>query len=102
VRSPFKLHIIFVFTLIYHTIYSDGQGILRFQNLTVNEGLSMGSITGFEKDSKGFIWMGTAEGLHRYDGQNFNIFKHTENEPNSLSDSYVTCLDMLHSYHLVS
>ena len=91
-RSPFKLHIIFVFTLIYHTIYSDGQGILRFQNLTVNEGLSMGSITGFEKDSKGFIWMGTAEGLHRYDGQNFNIFKHTENEPNSLSDSYVTCL----------
>ncbi|HCD67291.1 MAG TPA: hypothetical protein DEQ56_02310, partial [Bacteroidetes bacterium] len=65
---------------------------MRFQNLTVNEGLSMGSITGFEKDSKGFLWMGTAEGLHRYDGRNFKIFKHIENDPNSLSDSYVTCL----------
>jgi ligand-binding sensor domain-containing protein len=92
VRSPFTLHIILAFTLICHTIYSDGQGILRFQNLTVNEGLSMGSITGFGKDSKGFIWIGTAEGLHRYDGQNFKIFKHLENERNSLSDSYITCI----------
>jgi ligand-binding sensor domain-containing protein len=68
------------------------QNPIRFQNITVNDGLSMGTITAFEKDYNGFIWIATAEGLHRYDGQNFKIFKHQENIANSLDDSYITCL----------
>jgi ligand-binding sensor domain-containing protein len=66
---------------------------VRFQNLTVNEGLSMGTITAFEKDAVGYTWIGTAEGLHRYDGKYFKIFKHIEGSNNSLTDSYITSLE---------
>lgn len=65
---------------------------IRFQNLTVNDGLSMGTVTAFTQDHKGYIWIATAEGLHRYDGKRFKIFKHKEGEANSLSDSYITSL----------
>lgn len=75
--------------LILWSAFSLGQGPIRFQNITVNNGLSMGTITGFQKDHKGFLWIATAEGLHRYDGYTFKILKHKENVKNSLSDSYV-------------
>lgn len=72
--------------------FSVAQNPIRFQNISVNEGLSMGTITGFQKDHNGFIWIATAEGLHRYDGSIFRVFKHKERESNSLSDSYITSL----------
>ncbi len=65
--------------LILWSAFSLGQGPIRFQNITVNDGLSMGTITGFQKDHKGFLWIATAEGLHRYDGYTFKILKHKEN-----------------------
>lgn len=52
----------------------------------------MGTITAFAQDKQGYMWMATAEGLHRYDGKHFKIFKHKEGVPNSLSDSYITSL----------
>ncbi len=36
------------------------------------------------QDSKGFMWIGTHEGLNRYDGQKFKVFKHSVDDPNSL------------------
>lgn len=65
---------------------------IRFQNITVNEGLSMGTITAFAEDANGFIWIATAEGLHRYDGKYLKVLKHVDGKQNSLSDSYITSL----------
>lgn len=52
----------------------------------------MGTITGFERDEKGFLWIGTAEGLHRFDGKNLKVFKYQEGNLKSLTDSYITSL----------
>lgn len=68
------------------------QTAIRFKNITVKQGLSMGTITAFAQDPQGFMWIATAEGLHRFDGVQFKIYKHQENKTNSLSDSYITCL----------
>ena len=68
------------------------QEFLRFQNLTVSDGLSMGTITAVQKDANGFIWAATAEGLHRFDGKNFKVFKHIDGKKGSLSDSYIMSL----------
>lgn len=78
--------------LVIGVAFAFGQGPTRFQNITVNDGLSMGTITDFQQDHKGYIWIATAEGLHRYDGKHFKIFKHRETESNSLSDSYIHAL----------
>lgn len=71
---------------------------IRFQNLTVDDGLSMGTVTAFTQDHNGFMWIATAEGLHRFDGKYFKIFKHKEGDANSLSDSYITSLVTIGKY----
>lgn len=91
-HNRINIHILIVLITLCYAQLGVAQGLLRFQNLTVNDGLSMGSVTAFAKDYKGFMWIGTAEGLHRYDGQKFKVFKHIENKSNTLSDSYITCL----------
>ncbi|MFS0840063.1 two-component regulator propeller domain-containing protein [Paenibacillus sp. 1P03SA] len=65
---------------------------LRFQNLTINQGLSQNSIIDIVQDPSGFLWFGTQDGLNRYDGYSFVIYKNDMNDPDSLSDNWVTDL----------
>ena len=71
---------------------ASAQSTIRFKNYTVKDGLSMGTITAFTQDYQGFTWIATAEGLHRFDGIGFKVFKHIEGGNNSLTDSYITTL----------
>ena len=48
---------------------------LFFYLLNVEQGLSNNVVTSIEQDSLGFIWVGTEDGLNRYDGTNFKIYK---------------------------
>jgi ligand-binding sensor domain-containing protein/serine phosphatase RsbU (regulator of sigma subunit) len=64
------------------------QGIV-FQHLTVEQGLSQGSVVCTFQDHLGFIWFGTQEGLNRYDGYRFTVFKHTPGDSTSLNGSFV-------------
>ena len=47
------------------------------------------------KDSRGFIWIVTADGINRYDGYKFKIFKYDPDDSTSLSDNFVysVCAD---------
>jgi len=65
---------------------------MTFRNLTTNNGLSNGGILCFCQDHEGYIWIGTAEGLNRYDGIRFTIFKKDKNDTTSLSSNYINCI----------
>ncbi len=60
--------------------------------LTVQDGLSGNSITALFQDSQGFLWVGTMDGLNRYDGYSFEIFRHEINQENSISGNYIQCI----------
>ncbi|MFT7431148.1 MAG: ligand-binding sensor domain-containing protein, partial [Colwellia sp.] len=47
----------------------------KFQRYTVDNGLSQGTILSMHQDKKGFLWLGTENGLNRFDGYNFVQFK---------------------------
>ncbi len=63
-----------------------------WNNLSGNNGLSQNSVTSFLQDSKGFIWIGTYDGLNRFDGFATQIKRHESNDSNSLSDNRILCL----------
>lgn len=60
-----------------------------FYHYGSDNGLSQESIQTLIKDSTGFIWVGTQEGLNRFDGHSFKIYKNDLENPNSLSGNDV-------------
>jgi PAS domain S-box-containing protein len=62
---------------------------LRFQHITVGNGLSQQSVHTILQDRYGYLWFGTRDGLNRYDGYNIRIYKSIPGDNNSLTDSSV-------------
>ncbi len=60
-----------------------------FTRLSTNEGLSQSHVRAILKDSKGFMWFATDEGLNRYDGYKFSIYKHAPENRSSIQHSLV-------------
>lgn len=64
------------------------QAEFRFQNLTINDGLSQSSVTAIVQDDLNALWVGTQDGLNRYDGKSFEIF--TPDATPGLESAYIT------------
>jgi ligand-binding sensor domain-containing protein/serine phosphatase RsbU (regulator of sigma subunit) len=62
----------------------------RFKHITSEDGLSTNFVSSILKDERGFMWFGTQDGLCRYDGYQFKVFKNTIEDKNSLSSSDIT------------
>src|SRR5437868_548609 len=68
---------------------------LIFRHLDRASGLPVDEVTCLAQDSTGFIWMGSKEGLFRYDGFNFKNFYHQPGNSNTLPNNVVSkiCVD---------
>jgi ligand-binding sensor domain-containing protein/signal transduction histidine kinase len=62
---------------------------LKFEHLTTANGLSHNTASFLFQDRTGFLWIGTIDGLNRYDGYTFKIFKHDPHDSNSISSNFV-------------
>ncbi len=67
-------------------------GTYRFEHLTIEDGLSQNAGLALLQDRSGYLWIGTQDGLNRYDGYSFTVFKHDPEDPNSLSYNSVVAL----------
>jgi ligand-binding sensor domain-containing protein/predicted transcriptional regulator len=65
---------------------------IKFEYLTVDDGLSQGTIEDILQDRQGMMWFATRDGLNRYDGQKFTVFRNNSNDPNSLASNWVLSL----------
>jgi signal transduction histidine kinase/ligand-binding sensor domain-containing protein/DNA-binding response OmpR family regulator len=83
---------IYLFTLIILFGFTANSQELYFKTLTVNDGLSQHDVSCVLQDSYGFIWIGTYDGLNRYDGFNVLNFSHKTNDIESLSSNRILCL----------
>lgn len=64
----------------------------QFDHLSVQEGLSQVTVEAILQDSKGFIWIGTADGLNKYDGYKFTVYKHDVEKPFSIGANSIQVL----------
>lgn len=68
------------------------QPALEFKKIGESYGLSNSTIECIFQDSRGFIWVGTRDGLNRFDGSRMVVFKPDTKAAESLTDGYITCL----------
>jgi len=62
---------------------------IKFKNISVEQGLSQSTINCILQDSKGFMWFGTQDGLNKYDGYTFEVYKHQPRDTNTLSHNWI-------------
>jgi signal transduction histidine kinase/ligand-binding sensor domain-containing protein/CheY-like chemotaxis protein/AraC-like DNA-binding protein len=86
VRHQLLLLLLIIAQLLSAQLTTDS---LYFRNLRMKDGLPGSAINTILQDSLDFIWIGTNDGLCRYDGEKFKIFKSLPNDPHSLSDNNV-------------
>ncbi|WP_331583149.1 hybrid sensor histidine kinase/response regulator transcription factor [Puia sp.] len=65
---------------------------LRFTHLSGEQGLSNSTIEAICQDNQGFIWIGTRDGLNRYDGHEMVVYRNDPADSGSISDGYIRCI----------
>jgi signal transduction histidine kinase/ligand-binding sensor domain-containing protein/DNA-binding response OmpR family regulator len=79
--------------LLFISIFGRSQNSnLHFKHLTIEEGLPSSNVLCMIQDRHGFIWIGTSNGLSRYDGYNFSIYRNDPDDSLSLSDNYISTI----------
>ena len=63
---------------------------IRFEHISLEQGLSQSVVNVIFQDHKGFLWIGTQDGLNRYDGYSFKVYKPESENESSLSDGWIT------------
>ncbi|MFZ6012879.1 MAG: two-component regulator propeller domain-containing protein [Bacteroidota bacterium] len=67
---------------------------LEFESYNTTNGLSQNEVFDIVQDSQGFLWFGTDEGLNRFDGHEFKIFRNQENNPHTIIGNSVQALEI--------
>jgi signal transduction histidine kinase/CheY-like chemotaxis protein/ligand-binding sensor domain-containing protein len=65
---------------------------MSFRRLSIHDGLSQNSVTCILKDRKGFLWFGTMDGLNRYDGYKFTVYRRVPGDSTSLQSNGVNAM----------
>lgn len=81
-------YLIYIVVFLYG-VDSYAQIDYRFRNYTINNGLSQSSATTIVQDDINALWIGTQDGLNRYDGKSFEIF--TSDDTEGLESEYILC-----------
>ncbi len=78
--------LIFLFSL---STENYGQRNYLFENISIPQGLSNSTVNYIFHDSNGFLWISTADGLNRYDGNNMvKVFKNDPNDSTTIPNNY--------------
>ncbi|HTY00428.1 MAG TPA: two-component regulator propeller domain-containing protein [Bacteroidota bacterium] len=75
-----------------HAQAQPGSARQAFRRISTEDGLSQSTVICMLQDRRGYVWLGTEDGLNRYDGFSFVTYRNDLDDPNSLSNSYIWSL----------
>jgi len=82
-----RLRIFLIFCSCFYTLLGQkDKPNIKFDNISIKDGLSQSSPNCIFQDSHGFLWIGTEDGLNKYDGYTFQVFKPEQGNINSISN----------------
>lgn len=94
-RMRFKILIVFILLNILIPIKSSAEisNNAKFESISIDDGLSNENVTSIFQDSKGYMWIGTKDGLNRYDGELIKIYNCNTEDKNILSSTYINDIE---------
>ena len=87
-KKQILLWLIFQFFLIHNY----AQRILQFETYNTDHGISDNTVFAISQDRQGYIWIGTSDGLNRFDGKYFQVFKLARPIPGALQNNTISAL----------
>ncbi len=96
------MRIVIILLLFYaqiFTVFGQKKPVLKtdyqteFEQLSTKDGLSSNQVLDILQDKVGYLWFATTDGLNRYDGYHFLVYKNAVGDSTSLSNNLVTCLE---------
>lgn len=89
----------FLLMLVHFPAFSQAPN-LKFTHINTAQGLSNSTVECIFQDSKGFMWIGTQDGLNRYDGLKITSFRNDPHDSASISDNFIRCIYEDHNHTL--
>ena len=65
---------------------------IKFEHISLEDGLSQSSVYSIVQDTKGFMWFATLDGLNKYDGYTITVYRNKTGDSTSISDNVINCL----------
>jgi ligand-binding sensor domain-containing protein/signal transduction histidine kinase len=90
-KKLIKIITLLLFLAISFSVYAQQKQLL-FNGIKSDDGLVSSNILSIIQDDNGFIWIGTYDGLHRYDSKELKVYQNNINDPNSLADNLIRSL----------
>lgn len=87
-----KIHYYFFLLMIIPAVGFPQQKQLEFDHFKTNQGLSQSNVLCILQDSRGFMWFGTRDGLNKYDGYKFTVYKNDPKNKNSISGNDISSI----------
>lgn len=85
-----KLNFYKLIFLLFCALNAIGQSnSIRFSQLSIKDGLSQSSVNQIIQDSKGYMWFATQDGLNKFDGYRFTVYKNDPLDSSSISDNFI-------------
>lgn len=82
----------FLSIVLFTKVYGTEQVMPYFSHLTRESGLSHNKVNCILQDKRGFVWLGTEDGLNRYDGKYYTVFNSLSGDSTSISGNIITDL----------
>ena len=81
------------FLMLASSLGAQENNAVRFQRYGVDDGLSQTTIRDLYQDQQGFIWLGTQDGLNRFDGYEFRVYRNDPAKKNTLGDNHIIAIE---------
>jgi len=87
-----QLNYILKLTIFHFCVITGAAQNFSFEHLTTEQGLSQSTVNSIIQDQKGFIWIGTGDGLDKFDGYSIYRYSHDNTNPKSISKNTILSL----------